>query len=603
MKFPIKIFLFTIIIIIVLNAVYFFITNLYTGESGYLSSSYSSFKHPLRIIDLDNAETVRISQESPSSHPTDPSCNHFNCFDIFRCDPLDEIKIYLYPIRKYINDNEQPVFKYFSREYYQLIKEVRGSPFYVSDPSTACIYIPTIDTLDQKTLLTDEASQALESLPFWKSYGRNHLLFNFFPGTPENSLRNFSINIGKAVLAAGNLDTWNYRNNFDVSIPVYSPRSRQYIHRTEREKKFLIESKRSQMIISLETDFINPEYKKILEILEINHPSKLFLYVTNCNPPLNKSSLRCNTLRGLRLRYTELVRSSDFCIIMATGYLSSPLLSDALMFGCIPVIIIDSYVLPFHNKIDWTSISIRIQERALPHIVDILNAISIDRIIEYKEQGLFIWKQYFSSMKAIFMSTIQIIKERISPQFAISKFRWNKPKLAERISNTSPVNSKLISRPLQGFTAVILTYDRFESLCQVILGVVQSPNCVKIVVVWNNQNRSPPSQSLWPKINVPISIIVTKENKLSNRFFPYNDITTDAIFAIDDDIVMLTGDELEFAYQVWREMSDVIVGFPSRVHRWNNQTQSWRYESEWTNDVSMVLTGAAFYHKVRNVTV
>lgn len=24
----------------------------------------------------------------------------------------------------------------------------------------------------------------------------------------------------------------------------------------------------------------------------------------------------------------------------------------------------------------------------------------------------------------------------------------------------------------------------------------------------------------------------------------------------------------------------------------------WKYESEWTNEVSMVLTGAAFYHKV-----
>ena len=55
--------------------------------------------------------------------------------------------------------------------------------------------------------------------------------------------------------------------------------------------------------------------------------------------------------------------------------------------------------------------------------------------------------------------------------------------------------------------------------------------------------------------------------------------------------VMLTSDELEFAYQVWREFSDRLVGFPSRTHVWNNQTKQWKYESEWTNDVSMVLTG------------
>ena len=54
---------------------------------------------------------------------------------------------------------------------------------------------------------------------------------------------------------------------------------------------------------------------------------------------------------------------------------------------------------------------------------------------------------------------------------------------------------------------------------------------------------------------------------------------------------MLTSDELEFAYQVWREFSDRLVGFPSRTHVWNNQTKQWKYESEWTNDVSMVLTG------------
>lgn len=55
--------------------------------------------------------------------------------------------------------------------------------------------------------------------------------------------------------------------------------------------------------------------------------------------------------------------------------------------------------------------------------------------------------------------------------------------------------------------------------------------------------------------------------------------------------------ELEFL-QVWREFPDRIVGFPSRTHVWDNMTKSWRYESEWTNEVSIILTGAAFYHKV-----
>ena len=37
---------------------------------------------------------------------------------------------------------------------------------------------------------------------------------------------------------------------------------------------------------------------------------------------------------------------------------------------------------------------------------------------------------------------------------------------------------------------------------------------------------------------------------MSCRFFPYNEVETEAILAIDDDILMLTPDELEFGFQV-----------------------------------------------------
>lgn len=59
-------------------------------------------------------------------------------------------------------------------------------------------------------------------------------------------------------------------------------------------------------------------------------------------------------------------------------------------------------------------------------------------------------------------------------------------------------------------------------------------------------------ESLWPKIRVPLKVVRTAENKLSNRFFPYDEIETEAVLAIDDDIIMLTSDELQFGYEVRR---------------------------------------------------
>jgi len=35
------------------------------------------------------------------------------------------------------------------------------------------------------------------------------------------------------------------------------------------------------------------------------------------------------------------------------------------------------------------------------------------------------------------------------------------------------------------------------------------------------------------------------------RFYPYDEIETEAILALDDDILMLTIDELEFGYEVF----------------------------------------------------
>lgn len=50
--------------------------------------------------------------------------------------------------------------------------------------------------------------------------------------------------------------------------------------------------------------------------------------------------------------------------------------------------------------------------------------------------------------------------------------------------------------------------------------------------------------------------------------------------------------------RVWREARDRIVGFPGRYHAWDVNHQSWLYNSNYSCELSMVLTGAAFFHKV-----
>ena len=55
--------------------------------------------------------------------------------------------------------------------------------------------------------------------------------------------------------------------------------------------------------------------------------------------------------------------------------------------------------------------------------------------------------------------------------------------------------------------------------------------------------------------------------------------------------------EIIFAFRVWRENRDRLVGFPGRFHSWDKENHSWNYNSNYSCELSMVLTGAAFYHK------
>jgi len=57
---------------------------------------------------------------------------------------------------------------------------------------------------------------------------------------------------------------------------------------------------------------------------------------------------------------------------------------------------------------------------------------------------------------------------------------------------SNPLFLPLIPPQSQGFTAIVLTYDRVESLFRVITEVSKVPSLSKLLVVWNNQNKNPP---------------------------------------------------------------------------------------------------------------
>ncbi|TGZ69738.1 hypothetical protein CRM22_003564 [Opisthorchis felineus] len=153
-----------------------------------------------------------------------------------------------------------------------------------------------------------------------------------------------------------------------------------------------------------------------------------------------------------------------------------------------------------------------------------------------------------------------------------------------------------IIQPQQQFTALILYYNRFKVLVKTLFAMQGLPFLQSIIIVWNNP-IGPDEFVHWPHLQIPIKVFQATKNSLNNRFLPLDLILTDAVLLLDDD-VKLSKEEIELGFNAWRENPDRIVGHPERGHRFDPKEKKWVYNAAPAEKYSMILTGAAFLHKV-----
>ncbi|XP_065224418.1 exostosin-2 [Planococcus citri] len=552
----------------------------------YLSSLVHKPKEEVVHVNSTQKNFIRMGERviipaNASISERNNSCNLYNCFDIYKCGKNGEqqIHIYVYPLKQYLNSEGRPIIHRLSREFYSIVESVSRSKYYTSDPNQACVFLPPFDTLAQDNFLVRETSQALNhSLPYWNN-GENHIIFNMLPDKHSSVVE---LGTGKAMIAGAGFDSWTYRSKFDISLPAFSPYANTPRKWSEIQRTWLVTSSQLNVhsVFLHKINQLSKDHKEMIVLKGCAHANILFRCINDTKYP-----------------YPAVLQNSKFCLILRGTRLTQPALLEAMAAGCIPIVVSDTLIMPFREVIDWRRAALFILEDDLNSVIDLTKSISQNRIEEMSAQCVWLYSKYFSSMEAITNTTLDILNQRVFPQNALFYEDWNLR------TNLIGARSPLILRTKSyssGFTAVVLTYDRVESLFLLIERLALVPSLSMILVIWNNQRIAPPEASKWPKISKPLKIKQTKENKLSNRFYPYEEIETEAVLSLDDDISMLTEDELDFGFEVWREFPDRIVGFPSRTHVWSNVSESWRYESEWTNEISMILTGAAFYHKYWN---
>ncbi|KAI7806337.1 Exostosin-1a [Triplophysa rosa] len=531
------------------------------------------YSDPLRaFVPWHQTDTKDYNVRASPRHKRDDrpevyKCRMESCFDFSPC-KRNGFKVYVYPTHK----GEK-----ISESYQNILSSIEGSRFYTSDPGQACLFVLNLDTLDRDQLspqYVHNLRTKIQNLNLWNN-GRNHLIFNLYSGTWPDYTEDLGFDIGQAMLAKASISTENFRPNFDISIPLFSkdhPRTggeRGYLkyNTIPPFRKYMLVFKGKRYLTGIGSDTRNA--------LHHVHNAEDVVLLTTCKHGKDwqkHKDARCDRDNA---EYDN-----------------------------------NGWELPFSEIIDWRTAAVTGDERLLLQIPSTVHSIHQDRILSLRQQTQFLWEAYFSSVEKIVLTTLEIIQDRVLQHNGRSTLMWNRqpgglfthPQYSSYLGDFPFFYATLGVKPQQKFTAVIHAVTPLVSQSQpifkLLVAVAKSQYCSQIIVLWNC-DKPLPAKHRWPSTSVPVIVIEGESKVMSSRFLPYDVIKTDAVLSLDEDTVLSTT-EVDFAFTVWQSFPDRIVGYPARSHFWDVNKERWGYTSKWTNDYSMVLTGAAFYHRYYN---
>ncbi|XP_038016890.1 exostosin-like 1 isoform X2 [Motacilla alba alba] len=513
-------------------------------------------------------------------------CRMETCFDLSRCE-RNGFKVFAYP-----QERGQPV----SETYGKILSSIERSRYHTPRPEEACLFILGIDTLDRDRLsghYVRDVQEKIRGFPLWNG-GRNHLIFNLYSGTWPSYGGELGFDAGHAILARASFDSQSFRPGFDVSIPLFPKEHPQRGGDAGRLRRDSVPPRKKYLLVFKGKRYLTGIGSGTRNALHHIHNGKDIISLTTCKHGKDwekHKDARCDkdNVDYERFDYQELLHNSTFCIVPRGRRLGSFRFLEALQAACIPVLLSDGWELPFAEAIDWGKAAVVGSERLL-----------------LQQQTQFLWDAYFSSVDKIVHTTLEIIKDRLSPHRSRSRFLWNALPgglLVLPDFSTHPGDFPFYYlhhgySPSKKFTAFIRAVSQAGSLSQPLLRLIQAVSgsryCAQIVVLWSCEKPPPPSGK-WPQSSVPLTVIQGRR-KLSERFFPFGAIQTDAVLSLDEDTSLSTS-EVDFAFSVWRSFPERIVGFPAQSHFWDAERGRWGCTSRWTNELSIVLTAAAFYHR------
>ena len=236
------------------------------------------------------------------------------------------------------------------------------------------------------------------------------------PGSAPNYNSVVDLNTSRAIIAGAGFNTWTFRYNFDVSIPVYSAVAEQIDSTQPEQKKYLIISTQ-----------LNIPHNYLEELQNIASSSNDLLLLDRCKTDKTDYSKRCEYTTGREFDYPNVLKDGMFCLVVRSARLTQAILMDILASQCIPIVIADSVVMPFNSHVDWNKLALFVAEDNIRNLVKIVHSVSKERRGELFWQLRWAFDRYFASIEKITLTALEIINEKVFALAARTYEEWNMP--------------------------------------------------------------------------------------------------------------------------------------------------------------------------------
>lgn len=580
----------------------------------------------------DSLYQPKIHQKlsEPPDHPV-LDCRMETCFNFTKC--RFGFKIYIYPEL----DPPRPTTPMYS----DILSIIRSSKYYTENITEACVFVLSVDTLNRDVLdptHVPDLPEILKSLPTWNN-GTNHLIFNMFSGTwPDYVEDELGFDVGKAILAKSSQTETYYRQGFDIAFPLihkdhplHDSANGYLISNTfPPTRKYTLAFKGKRYLTGIGSESRNALYHL--------HNNEDIILLTTCKHgkiPKHLYTERCrkDDEEYAKWDYDILLHNSTFCLTPRGRRADSFRFLESLQASCIPVILSNELMLPFSEVIDWKRAVVWADERLLFQIPTVVRSLSYSQILALRQQTQFLWDAYFSSLDKIVLTTLEVLRNRVhkrltlpihlpeiwnnlpgalmlDPEFSQSlsdyPFFWSSPAISQsRVVSTGNLSAGAVldlpdAPPLVKYTALIYCYGNTSNsqLQALVKNLGKSKYIKEIVIQWQSKQLPMPAKSVFT-VPKSVSINIVKIGTVHDSFSFSKTVSTPAVLRVESGVILST-DEVDFAFHVWQHFPQRIVGYPQATHYWDEKLKNWAFSMKWTNEYSMVLLSAAFYHRYYN---